>query len=246
MVELSWQGWVVVAFCAMMVGVTKTGLPGIGILTVPLMAMVMPARSSVGVLLGILILADLFAAAYHRKNAQWGHIVRLLPIAFAGIITGYYMLDKVSDEQLQPIIGVIVLLMLAINYWRDRKMNDQLSVPNSWWFIAGMGFLAGVTTMMANAAGPVMVIYMMSMKLDKFKFMGTTAWFFFVINWLKVPFSAHLDLMTLETVKFNLMMLPFILLGAVLGVVILKKIPQKVFLTVVQVLAAAAAVKLLF
>jgi uncharacterized membrane protein YfcA len=106
--------------------------------------------------------------------------------------------------------------------------------------------MAGVTTMMANAAGPVMIIYLIAMRLPKIEFVGTSAWFFFIINWLKVPFSANLDLMTIESVKLNLMMLPFIFVGAIIGIFFLKRIPQKAFTIVVQILAAAAAIKLLF
>jgi len=246
MPELDVTGWVVIAFCAAMVGVAKTGIPGIGIMVVPLMAWVMPARSSVGVLLGILILADLFAAGYYRRHAQWSHIARLLPCAFLGIVIGYFALGWVSDEQLKPIIGVIVLAMLAMNYWRTTRSNNESAVPHAWWFAALIGVLAGVTTMMANAAGPVMIIYLLAMRLAKVEFVGTAAWFFFVVNWIKVPFSANLDLMTLETVKFNLIMLPFIAVGAATGILLLKRIPQKAFGIVVQVLAAAAAIKLLF
>jgi len=104
--------------------------------------------------------------------------------------------------------------------------------------------MAGVTTMMANAAGPVMVIYLLAMRLPKIEFVGTSAWFFFVVNWLKVPFSANLNLMTVDSVKLNLMMLPCIAVGAFVGIFFLKRIPQKVFNAVVQILAAAAAIKL--
>jgi len=246
MLELDPVGWVVVALCATMVGVTKTGIPGLGILVVPLMASVLPARSSVGVLLGILILADLFAAAYHRHNAKWRHVLRLLPPAFAGIVAGYFGLKVVDDEQLKPIIGGIVLVMLGINYWRTRAKGKDAPIPSQWWFAVGFGFLAGVTTMMANAAGPIMIIYLLAMRLSKVEFVGTRAWFFFVVNWLKVPFSASLELMTWESVKLDLMMLPFIAAGAVVGIFFLKRIPQKAFITVVQILAAAAAIKLLF
>jgi len=100
--------------------------------------------------------------------------------------------------------------------------------------------------MMANAAGPIMIIYLLAMQLPKVEFVGTGAWFFFVINWLKVPFSANLDLMTAASLKLDLMMLPFIAAGAVIGIFFLKRIPQKAFIAVVQILAAAAAVKLLF
>ena len=246
MLDLSPVGWVVVALCAVMVGITKTGIPGLGILVVPLMAGVLPARSSVGVLLGILILADLFAAGYHRRNAKWIHVLRLLPAAFTGIVAGYFGLKVVNDQQLKPIIGGIVLVMLGINYWRTNTKGKDAPIPTQWWFAVGLGFMAGVTTMMANAAGPIMIIYLLAMRLPKIEFVGTSAWFFFVINWLKVPFSANLDLMTAVSVKLDLMMLPFIAAGAVIGIFFLKRIPQKAFTAVVQVLAAAAAVKLLF
>ena len=235
MFDLDIIGWFVIALSAIMVGVAKTGIPGVGILVVPLMAGVLPARSSVGVLLGILILADLFAAGYYRRNAQWQHLVRLLPIAFMGIIAGYFGLRAVSDEQLKPIIGIIVLVMLGFNYWRSKVRSEDTPVPTQWWFVVGLGFLAGVTTMMANAAGPIMIIYLLAMKLPKIEFVGTSAWFFFVVNWLKVPFSAKLELMTVESLKLNLMMLPFITIGAVLGILVLKKIPQKAFNIIVQV-----------
>jgi uncharacterized membrane protein YfcA len=246
MLDLEPVGWIVVALCATMVGITKTGIPGMGILVVPLMASVLPARSSTGVLLGILILADFFAAGYHRHNARWRHILLLLPAAFAGIITGYFGLKYVDDELLKPIIGGIVLAMLGINYWRTWSRGKDAQIPTQWWFAAGLGFMAGVTTMMANAAGPIMIIYLLAMKLPKIEFVGTGAWFFFVINWVKVPFSAKLELMTAASVKLNLMMLPFIGLGAVIGIFFLKRIPQKAFNAVVQLLAAAAAIKLLF
>ena len=246
MLELDPVGWVVVVLCATRVGVTKTGIPGFGILAVPLMASVLPARSSVGVLLGILILADLFAAAYHRHNAKWRHVLGLLPAALAGIAAGYFGLKAVDDELLKPIIGGIVLVMLGINYWRTRIKGKDAPIPSQWWFAVVFGFLAGVTTMMANAAGPIMIMYLLAMQLPKVEFVGTRAWFFFVVNWLKVPFSANLNLMTLESVKLDLMMLPFIAAGAVIGIFFLKRIPQKAFTTIVQFLAAAAAIKLLF
>jgi uncharacterized membrane protein YfcA len=246
MFDLNPTGWFVVGLCAFLVGVSKTGIPGFGILIVPVMAMVLPARSSTGALLGMLILGDLFAATYWRHSAEWKHVLRLLPPALAGIVAGWRALRYVTNEQLQPIIGIIVLAMLAVNYWRTRMHGEETPVPTQWWFALALGFLAGVTTMMANAAGPVMVIYLLAMRLPKFAFIGTSAWFFFAVNWLKVPFSANLDLITSESVKLDLLMLPLIAAGAVAGILFLKRIPQRVFNSLVQVLAAAAAVKLLF
>jgi uncharacterized membrane protein YfcA len=191
-------------------------------------------------------LADLFAIVYHRHNARWSHVLRLLPVALAGIITAYFGLRKMNQEQLKPIIGMIVLVMLAVNYWRTRTGGKDVSIPSQWWFAAAMGFLAGITTMMANAAGPVMIIYLMAMRLPKMEFVGTSVWFFFIINWLKVPFSTRLEMMTWQSVRLDLLMLPFIAVGAVAGIFFLKRIPQKAFTVIVQILAAAAAVALLF
>jgi len=213
-----------------MVGAAKTGIPGIGILVVPLMALVLPAEKSVGALLGILILADVFAIVYHRHNAKWGHVLQLLGPAFAGIVAAYFGLRALPNKELlKPIIGGIVLVMLGINYWRTTTSGKSTHVPTQWWFAAGLGFMAGITTMMANAAGPVMIIYLLAMRLDKVKFVGTAAWFFFVVNWLKVPFSVELRMMTAESVKLDLMMLPFIAIGALAGIYLLKRIPQKAF-----------------
>ena len=243
---LDLSGWAVIALCAVMVGVSKTGIPGFGILFVPLMAMVMPARQSTGALLGILILADLFSISYYHRNALWGYIFRLIPATLAGIVTGYFVMKFINDEQLKPIIGVIVLGMLVVNWRRNRGVVGSNSVPEQWWFAVVMGFLAGLTTMMANAAGPVMIVYLLAMRLPKIEFVGTSAWFFFIVNWLKIPFSVQLGLITPESIKLGFIMLPFIIIGAVLGIVALKRIPQKVFEITIQVLAAAAAVKLLF
>jgi uncharacterized membrane protein YfcA len=239
-------GWVVIAVSAVVVGVSKTGMPGLGILPVPMMALAFSTRESTGLLLGLLILADLFAVTYHRRNARWRLVLRLLPAALAGIVAGYFGLRVINDQQLKPIIGGIVLVMLGLNYWRTRAGGEEAPIPTQWWFAVVLGFMAGVTTMMANAAGPVMIIYLLAMRLPKIEFVGTSAWFFFTVNWLKVPFSANLNLVTAESVKLNLMMLPFIAAGALLGILVLKRIPQKAFTMIVQILAALAAVRLLF
>lgn len=244
--DLTLQGWIVVALCALMGGVAKTGIPGLGILAVPIMALVLPARESTGILLGILILADLFAVVYYRRNARWPYVLRLLPAALAGITVGYFGMQVVNNQQLKPIIGGIVLIMLCVNYWRIRTRGKDAPIPTQWWFAVGLGFMAGVTTMMANAAGPIMIIYLLAMQLHKEEFIGTGAWFFFVVNWLKVPFSTNLELMTVESVKLNLTVLPFIAAGAIIGIFFLKRIPQKAFTVIVQILATAAAIKLLF
>jgi hypothetical protein len=239
--------WVVLAVSALVLGISKTGLPGIGILAIPMVAMVLPARASTGLILPMLIVGDIFAVAFYRRHAVWSHLVRLLPFAVAGVITGYFAMKVVTDDQLRPIIGGIILVMLALNYLVNRSSGSSLEqrIPTGWWFPATMGFTAGVTTMMANAAGPIMIIYLLAMHLPKNEFIGTGAWYFMLLNSFKIPFSMGLGLITLESLKYNLILAPVIVVGAVLGVWLVKHVPQKAFTALMQILAAAAAVILL-
>jgi uncharacterized membrane protein YfcA len=237
--------WVVLAASAFAIGISKTGLPGLGILVVPFLAMVFPAKASVGLLLPILIFADLFAVVYYRRHGHWRHLLRLLPAAMAGIVVGFIVLSRIDNATLKPLIGIIVLVMLALRF-RTLLKADDTSVPHHGVFAAVMGFAAGATTMMANAAGPVMTLYLLSMRFDKKKFIGTAAWFFFVVNWVKVPFMVHLDMITLTSIKMNLLVLPAVALGAFTGIWLLNRIPQRLFNIIALLLAAAAAVKLLF
>ena len=240
-----WGQWVVLAISAFAIGVSKTGLPGVGILVVPLLAMVFPAKPSVGLLLPILIFADVFAVGYYRHHGHWKHLMKLLPWAIVGIGIGYAVLSKIDSSTLKPLIGVIVLTMLAIRL-RSILKSDPQNLPDHWTFAAMMGLLAGMTTMMANAAGPVMVLYLLSMHFPKQKFIGTAAWFFFIVNWVKVPLMTNLDMINAASLKIDLMVFPAVVLGAIAGIWMLKRIPQRAFNIIALILAAAAAIKLLF
>jgi uncharacterized membrane protein YfcA len=246
MPELHGFEWSVLILIALICGVTKTGLPGAGILMVPLAAAVFPAKVSTGIILPMLIIGDIFAVAYYKRHAVWKNILPLIPWAMAGVIIGSFAMTKVNDQQLRPIIGAIVLTMLILNYIRLRRGSTDLPIPTQWWFAAIMGLLAGMTTMMANAAGPIMTIYLLAMQLPKQEFIGTGAWYFFLMNCFKVPFSAHLNLINAQSLWINLMILPVIVVGAILGILIVNYIPQKAFTAVVQILAAVGAIYLFF
>jgi uncharacterized membrane protein YfcA len=238
------QQILVIALCAFLVGVSKTGVPGVGILNVPLMALVFFAKESTGLLLPLLALADIFAVVYYHRHAQWKHIWRLLPWALVGIGAGSLIIRYISDVQLKPIIGFIVLVLLIVNYWRLHRAGDELKVPSHWAFAATLGFAAGLTTCMANAAGPIMVIYLLAMRLPKNEYIGTGAWYFLILNWLKIPLFVWDGRITMASAKADIVMLPIIALGAFAGIVILKKLPQKYFNLAIQLLAIAAAIKL--
>lgn len=238
--------WSMIIVCAFLTGVSKTGFPGMGILCVPLMALSFPAKMSTGLLLPILAFADIAAVFYYRRHGNWKLVFRLLPWALAGIMTGSFLMPYISDAVLQPMIGFIVLVMLALNFWRSKSSNSFFDkLPHHWAFSASMGFFAGLTTQMANAAGPVMAIYLLSMNLPKNEFIGTGAWYFLILNWLKIPLFMADGRISSNTLAYDFMLIPVILTGAVVGILLLKKIPQKSFENVVQFLAAAAAIKLI-
>ena len=207
----------------------------------------MPAKASVGFVLPLLIFADVFAAAYYHRKAQWRHIFQLIGFTFAGIVAASLTLGKIDDHQLKPIIGVIVLVLLGVSTWNNRRRSEQIrhedkSRLRRWVFAIVFGFFAGYTTMMANAAGPIMIIYLLAVGLPKFEFVGTMAWFFFIVNWLKVPFQQKLEMITAESLKLDVLLFPLVFAGAICGILLVKHIPQKLFNRVVTVLAAVAAV----
>jgi uncharacterized membrane protein YfcA len=239
-----WQ-WLILGTAAMIIGASKTGIPGLGILAVTLVALVMPARQSTGMILPMLIAGDICAVAYYRLHASWKYILRLAPWAVTGILIGTWALGRLNDAQIRPLIGGIVLALVIGNIWLTYRPGLRERLQESHALAAGVGILAGFTTMVANAAGPIMIIYLLAMGLPKNVFLGTAAWYFLLLNLFKVPFSAGLGLITWPSLTLNAMLLPAILLGAGLGARFARRLPEKTFALVAQVLAAVAAVKLL-
>jgi uncharacterized protein len=244
--DLTSAKWAVLGFASFLVGLTKSGVPGLGVLISPLFADAIPARASTGALLPLLILGDIFAVAYYRRHAIWKYIVKLFPFAGAGVVLGYFAMGKITDSLFRPIIGGITLFMLAASVWRNATRGKDAPIPTQWWFAAVIGLLAGFTTMIANAAGTVMLIYFLSMKMPKTEFIGTSAWYFLLMNLFKVPFSLSLGFINADSLLLNLKLAPLVLAGALVGLLVAKRIPEKAFGIVVQVLALVSAVRLFF
>ncbi len=224
-----------------------------GIVAVPLMALVIPAKESVGLVLPTLIFADIFAAFYYRRHAEWPHLIKLIPFALIGVIAGYFIMKRIDGSSLKPIIGVIVMSMLILQSgyeWyrrRHKTLENQPENPHANLALAIVfGFVAGATSMMANAAGPIMLLYLLAMKLPKNEFVGTGAWYFFIMNWVKVPFLVSLGLITADSLKVNLISAPAVAIGAIAGIFLLKRMPQKLFQILARIMAALSSLKLLF
>ena len=238
-----WQ-WALLYVAALISGFSKTGIPGISMLSVSIFALLIPAKQATGVVLPMLIFADLFAFVVYRKNLEWRRVGRLLPWAVGGLLLGWFALSRINNEQTAHLVGVILALMLGLHLHRRWK-NPESEAPAPRWFGPLMGLFAGVTTMVANAAGPVMTLYLLAMRLPKLEFLGTSAAFFLLINWIKVPFIAQLGLINQASLTLNLYLLPAVAVGALLGRPIVARVNQKVFENVALLLAAGAVVKLL-
>ena len=220
--------------CAMGIGMAKTGLGGLGMVVVPVMANIFGAKSSTGILLLLLIIADFFGVRYYHMHADLRQLIKLIPSTIIGILTGVFIGNILSDVYFQFLLGAVIIsgaLIMVIKV--DIKENNLFSIA--------VGFLGGFITMIGNAAGPIMSIYFLSMGFDKNKFIGTAAWFFLFVNLLKVPMHVFIwKTIDLNILLFDLSLFPLILLGALTGVWIVKKIPEqpyKIFVIVSVILS---------
>ncbi len=136
-------------------------------------------------------------------------------------------------------------MVLAVAAWRDLRKAAVETVPSAWWFAGLFGLAGGFTSMVSNAAGALLVVYLLAMRLPRDEFIGTSAWYFLIVNVVKVPFSVGLGLITAQSLLLDAALAGGVVAGAVAGMFAARKIPEKAFTLSVQVLAFAAAVRML-
>jgi hypothetical protein len=234
-----WQ-WALGILVALLTGIAKTGVPGLGILVVPLMVLAVgDARLSAGWLLPMLCTADIFAVIYWRRHAAAWRLFRLAPWVVVGMIGGAFAL-RLNERTIRPLVGAIVLIMLAVHLWRRyaTRLKTEVGHPGLY------GTTAGFATTVANAAGPVMSLYLLGKRLPKEEFVATGAWFFFVINLVKLPIYSWNGLLTRPGLAFDLAMVPAVVLGAVAGRKIVDILSPRLFETLVLVLTGLSTLLL--
>jgi uncharacterized protein len=244
--------WLLAAIAATGIGISKSGLAGVSLVHVIVFAQLFDGQQSTGVVLPMLIVADILAILFYRQHARWDYVLYMMPPALIGIVLGWWVMSVLpantpagTSDLYKPIIGVVLLLLCSLQIARQLKPNWFQHIPHSWWFAWSLGLMAGFTTMLANAAGPVMALYFLAVSFPKMEFVGTSAWFFLFINLIKVPFSAHLNLISVESLSFNLWLCPCILLGLFSGRWIVQHIPQKIFDACLLAFALIAACRFL-
>jgi uncharacterized protein len=245
MIDFSLLQWLLLFFCAMLIGISKVGVPGVSLFVVPILALIFGGKASTGILLPILMMADWFGVGYYHRHAQWNYLWKLLPWALAGVGIALWIGEVVSDEWFKNIIAILVFVCIGIMLWQDRKKSSNF-FPDTWWFAASMGVLGGFATMIGNVAGPIFAIYLLAMHLPKNSFIGTGAWFFLITNLIKFPLHIFIwKTISWQTLALNLTLFPGIAAGAFLGVWLVKKIPDKTYRNFVIIITALSAFLLL-
>lgn len=243
--DITTFAWVLALTAAFVIGLSKAGIKGIAIINVTLMAVAFGAKESTGLVVPLLILADIFAVVYYNRHTQWNYIFKFLPWILSGILIGVSIGKNLNENTFKIGMAIIILGSVFMMYWWDRKKSKN--VPTHWAFAGSIGLLAGVTTMIGNLAGAFSNIYFLAMRLPKNEFIGTAAWLFLIINLFKIPFHIwSWGTITPDTLLVNLKLAPGILLGLFIGVRMVKIIKEDFYRRMILVLTAMGGILILF
>jgi uncharacterized membrane protein YfcA len=231
---------------ALCIGLSKAGFSGISMVSVVLLADIYGSKASVGLALPLLIAADLMAYPAFLKHGSWRPVWKLLGPALLGIAAGWWVLGGISEITARRVIGGCVLLMVALQVFRRWQAAGFDRMAGSQGFGLGAGVLGGFATMLANAAGPVIQLYLMARRVPKMELIGIGARFFLLINLIKVPLNARLALITPESLLENLKLLPAVAVGIVGGKWLLQHVPQVAFEWMIVGFSVLAGLRMIF
>ncbi len=238
--------WMIAVTAAFCVGLSKTGFGGLGIVSVLLFAEIFPAKQSTGALLPLMIAADFLGVYFYRRHANWADLLKLLPATFAGVVCGWWLMPRVPDDRFGFFLGWLILGLMTLTVLQRRFPHLAAPVVDHPGLGLFAGWAAGVTTMLANAAGAITAFYLLARRMDKMTFVGTAAWYFLVVNLSKVPFSMELGLIDTASLRFDALLLPVVVAGALAGRFLLRRVPQKLFEQITITLATLAALRLVW
>jgi hypothetical protein len=243
--DQSVASWVLISLAAFIIGLSKSGIKGIEMINITIMAIVFGGKASTGVVLPLLCFADVMAVKYYHRHAQWSHFWKLLPWLAIGILVGVFIgkdLDEVLFRKIMAIIIIVTVALLLL-----IEMGKNISVPDNKFFAVAMGLIAGFTTMLGNLGGAFSNIYFLATRMVKNDFIGTAAWIFLVINFFKLPFQViYWHNISLESLRIDLILLPALLIGFFCGIAIVKKIKDNSYRKIVFVLTVLGAVFIFF
>ena len=238
---------------AILIGLSKTGLPGGGLLAAPLMTEIATGRGVAGTMLPVLLAADLYAIRLFRHGVRWDLLKPIAKWVAVGFAVGaaFFVVVGGAGRTLEVVIGASTLVMVAIQ--ATRMFRNQSPAEPSVVAAAFYGSVGGFTTFVSNAAGPIMNTYLLRLGLDKAALVRTVAWFFFAVNVGKIPVYLGLQawapdggsFFTRDSLLFGLAIGPGLFVGALVGKRVLAKLPDRPFVLVTLALAALGGLRLL-
>lgn len=235
------SAWVVLSLAGLITGFSKFSVGGMGLLILPIVMVVFPGPEALAVILPLYIVTDIMAVFSYKAKIAWSVLARFLPLAFLGMYLASHFLANIDQDQFVRFLGVMIIAMILLGLYLDYRPTPFMRKPLAAY---SMGFLGGIVTMMANAAGPLFSLFLLEQKLKKETYVSTRAWGFFIINMIKLPFYLSLGLLTVESTKASLYALPGLFIGAFVGYHFLKKINPVQFKWFVRIMSAIAALKL--
>jgi uncharacterized membrane protein YfcA len=248
MPALDFHQWMLAVFAALFVGLGKGGIPGAGNLAIVLMAMVFPSKVSVGVLLPVLVCADLVAVKIYHAHARWPILLKLLPWSLVGVGIGALIFQHVDNDLLTRFIGALLLFMVLLQPIRKRlaaRSEDTSTPTTSSAFVRITGIIGGIATLVANAAGPIVALYLILAGLPKHAYIGTAAWFFLLLNLSKLPVQAAIGNLRPENLPISLILGMVAAAAAACAPILVKRISQQWFNALILAFVVIAALKML-
>ena len=245
MLEPSLLNYIIASICALLLGISKSGIKGIASLIVTGFALVYGAKNSTGILMPLLLVGDVFAITYYKRHVQKEYIIKLLPWMVLGVLFGVIGGSYISESIFKYGMALIILFSVGLMYYWENKKDK--TVPSHSIFASSMGLLAGFTTMIGNLAGAFTNIYFLAMRIPKNNFIGTAAWLFFLINFFKVPFHIwSWKTINSESILISLKLIPFVVMGLITGVFLVKKIEDESYRKLILLFTALGGVAILF
>lgn len=228
----------------LLLGVGKAGVKGMGVAIVTLMALVFGSKPSTGILMPMMITADIFAVIYYHRHTQWKFLKKILPMMIVGVLIGVWWGNEVSEDLFKEVMAYFILISVVIMIGMDRF--KKIGIPRHWSFASAMGLVSGITSMVGNLAGSFTSIYLLAIRLPKNEFIGTAAWLFFIINIFKLPFHIYVwNTINVKTLTFNAMLSPALVIGFFLGVKLLHLINNVLYRKLVLIVTAVGALVIL-
>lgn len=238
----------VVGFAILLYGFSKTAMPVAGVVAGPILAAALGPTIAAGFAVPLLLLGDLMGLLYFRQHANWRVMAKVIPGVLVGFAITALLFAFASTSVVARVIGVLLLISVALEVWRRRssRLTEVGESSNMRRVeVAFYGTLTGITTMAANAGGAAMTLYLVKMRIPMLAFMGTSVWFFFILNLIKVPFIVPLGLITQQSLLANLWFAPVLIIGSLIGIGTFRRMNQKWFERIALTLSAVASVWLM-